>query len=282
MTSKEVACQLTRDLFIRTNKMRSYEQSVAVVTGTASGIGRSLSLSLARRGAKIVLADINLAGLEQIYSEVNTLGVQALVIETDVADAASLENLAQRAFAHFNRVDLLINNAGVLSSGASWELDLQSWQRVLNINLWSVIHAVRSFMPRLIEQGSPAHIVNTASMAGVTSGPWVAPYTVSKHGVVALSECLAAEMKDAGLPIKVSVVCPGPVSTNITQDLPPRDTPRSGRLNAHLRDLIHQGMSADELAEKVLAGVEAGQLWIFPHPEVRSAAEQRLHRLLKN
>ena len=260
--------------------MRICRNSVAVVTGAASGIGKGLALALAKRSCKLVLADINLAGLEQVQAEVRALGVTAMSVETDVAESAAVENLAIKAFERFGRVDLLINNAGVLSSGASWELDLQEWKRVLDINLWSVIHAIRAFIPRLLKQTSGAHVVNIASLAGLTSGAWVAPYTVSKHGVIALSECLAAEMATTDHPITVSVVCPAAINTSIAQSLSDNDSAHSGELNAHLRDLISHAMSPDVLAEKVLAGIEAKQFWIFPQQEVRTAAARRLQRIL--
>lgn len=260
--------------------MRICRNSVAVVTGAASGIGKGLALALAKRGCKLVLADINLTGLEQVRTEVCALGVTAMSVETDVAESAAVENLAVKAFERFGRVDLLINNAGVLSSGASWELDVQEWKRVLDINLWSVIHAIHTFIPRLLKQTGGAHVVNIASLAGLTSGAWVAPYTVSKHGVVALSECLAAEMATTDHPITVSVVCPAAINTGIAQSLSDSDSVHSGELNAHLRDLISHAMSPDVLAEKVLAGIEAQQFWIFPQQEVRTAAARRLQRIL--
>lgn len=260
--------------------MRICRNSVAVVTGAASGIGKGLVLALAKRGCNLVLADIDGIGLEQVQTEVCALGVTAMSVETDVAASAAVENLAIKAFERFGRVDLLINNAGVLSSGASWELDLQEWKRVLDINLWSVIHAIHAFIPRLLKQTGGAHVVNIASLAGLTSGAWVTPYTVSKHGVVALSECLAAELATTDSPITISVVCPAATNTKITQGLNNNDSAHSGELNAHLRDLISHAMSPDVLAEKVLAGIEAQQFWIFPQQEVRTAAERRLQRIL--
>lgn len=260
--------------------MRICRNSVAVVTGAASGIGKGLALALAKRGCKLVLADINVTGLEQVQAEVCAQDVTAISVETDVAESAAVENLAIKAFERFGRVDLLINNAGVLSSGASWELDLQEWKRVLDINLWSVIHAIHAFIPRLLKQTGGAHVVNIASLAGLTSGAWVAPYTVSKHGVIALSECLAAEMATTDHPITISVVCPAAINTSIAQSLSNKDSVHSGELNAHLRDLISHAMSPEVLAEKVLAGIEAQQFWIFPQQEVRTAAERRLQRIL--
>lgn len=260
--------------------MRISKNSVAVVTGAASGIGKGLALALAKRGCKLVLADINLTALEQVHAEVRAQGVAAMSVETDVAESAAVENLAVRAFEQFGRVDLLINNAGVLSSGASWELDVQEWKRVLDINLWSVIHAIHAFIPRLLKQTGGAHVVNIASLAGLTSGAWVAPYTVSKHGVIALSECLAAEMAATEHPVTISVVCPAAISTGIARNLNDNGSVHSGELNAHLRDLITHAMSPEVLAEKVLAGIEAQQFWIFPQQEVRTAAERRLQRIL--
>lgn len=259
--------------------MHIQNDSVAVITGAGKGLGKSLALALARRGCRLVLADIDADKLHALGERLLGMNACVLLVVTDVSRAESVQALASRAYANFGRVDLLFNNAGVLATGASWEHSHDAWQRVLGVNLWGVIHATQAFVPRMLEQTGGAHIINIASLAGVTCGPWVAPYTVSKHGVVALSECLHAEMQTLGKPIRVSVACPGAIRTDIASELPAQ-LAHGGELNAHLRTLISNAMPPEEAAELIVAGAQAGHFWIFTHTEARTAAQRRLERII--
>ncbi len=250
---------------------------VAVVTGAASGIGRAFVHGLVRRGFSCVAADRDVVGLANLAQEcVDRLRLETMI--TDVANAGEIQRLSARSFERFGRVDLLVNCAGVLTAGLSWEIASAEWRRVIDVNLFSVVEAVRSFVPRLIAQGS-GYILNVASMAAVTSGAMVGPYSVSKHGVLALSECLAREFASLGLPIGVSVVCPGAVNTNIAH----QDDGQGGLANEtmdFLKTVIANGMSPDELVEIVLDRVDTGEFCIFPHSEVRDSAQRRVDQLL--
>lgn len=254
----------------------------AVITGAAGGIGRALAHALAQQGRALVLADVDATALERVQADIETYGQRVAILRTDVADAAQVEQLCVFSFEQLGHVDLLVNNAGVLATGPCWDLETRVYERVLDVNLWSVIHALRAFVPRMGAQGH-GHIVNVASMAGLAVGPWLAPYTISKQGVVALSEGLALELEASGLPLKVSVVCPGPVATGIAQNLPtgsPSSTPDNvSHMNHALRAGIAQGMSADEMAQRILAGIAAGDFWILPHDEARLAAKARGERI---
>jgi NAD(P)-dependent dehydrogenase (short-subunit alcohol dehydrogenase family) len=257
--------------------------SCAVVTGAASGIGRGIAHALARRGVNLVVADVDAAGLDLVAAELGQAAptLRILAVPTDVADAAQIDALCERAFTSLGRVDWLYNCAGILVSGASWELDEATWKRVLDINLWSAIRTARAFVPRMITQGN-GHIVNVASLAGLLVGPWVSAYTVSKHGMVALSETLHREFIELGLPLHVTIVCPGPVRTAIFDGLAQQASETHvEQANQYLRQLGDNGMSPDQLAEIVLAGVDAGKLWVFPHEEaLKSALRKRMNTLL--
>lgn len=261
----------------------SHSLPCAVVTGAASGIGRAIACALASRGINLVLADIDTAGLKQTALHITELApsVRTLELTTDLSMPAHITALCERSFDAFGRVDWLYNCAGMLVSGPSWELDEGSWARVLDINLWSAIRSARAFVPRMIQQGS-GHIVNIASLAGLLVGPWLAPYTVSKHGMVALSETMHQEFAALGLPLKMSIVCPGPVNTGIFRNLPPQDTNQQvAGANQFLREMVVVGMTPDELAQIVLAGVDADKLWIYPHAEMlKGALQQRMEALL--
>ncbi|MGH8808856.1 MAG: SDR family NAD(P)-dependent oxidoreductase [Noviherbaspirillum sp.] len=257
--------------------------SCAVVTGAASGIGRGMAYALAARGIDLVLADIDGAGLHAVAADIarTAPSVRIREVPTDVADAAQIDALCERAFAAFGRVDWLYNCAGILVSGASWELDEAAWKRVLDINLWSAIRTARAFVPRMIAQGS-GHIVNVASLAGLLVGPWLAPYTVSKHGMVALSESMQQEFVARGLPLSLSIVCPGPVRTHIFDRLDAQAAEtRLANTNQYLRALGADGMTPEQLAQIVLAGVDAKKLWIFPHADtLKPALQHRMQTLL--
>lgn len=250
----------------------------AVITGAAGGIGRALAHALAQQGRALVLADVDATALERVQAEIETYGQRVAILRTDVADALQVEQLCAFSFEQLGHVDLLVNNAGVLATGPCWELETRVYERVLNVNLWSVIHALRAFVPRMGEQGH-GHIVNVASMAGLAVGPWLAPYTISKQGVVALSEGLALELQASGLPLKVSVVCPGPVATGIAQNLPTSTPGNVSHMNHALRTGIAAGMTAEEMAQHILAGIAAGDFWIMPHDEARTAAKVRGERI---
>lgn len=165
---------------------------VAVVTGGASGIGLALGTACAVEGMRVVLADIEAGALEQAAASLPA-GAEVEAVVCDVSDAAQVDALRDRALERFGAVHLVANNAGVSAGGPTWEHTLEDWEWVLGVNLWGVIHGVRTFTPLLIEQGE-GHIVNTASMAGLISAPYMAAYTVSKHAVVALSETLFSDL----------------------------------------------------------------------------------------
>ena len=195
--------------------MKEFQGKVAVVTGAASGIGRALAERCAKEEMKVVLADIEEQALMQASRDLAAQGAQVLAVPTDVSQAGEVETLARKAFETYSAVHLLFNNAGVGAGKSAWESSLADWEWVLGVNLWGVIHGIHFFVPRMLEQRSEGHIVNTASMAGLTYGPGQSIYKVSKHGVVSLSETLYYELALRGASLKVSVLCPGLVSTNI-------------------------------------------------------------------
>jgi NAD(P)-dependent dehydrogenase (short-subunit alcohol dehydrogenase family) len=195
--------------------MRLEAGQVAVVTGGASGLGLAMAQELAARGLSVVLGDVERGPLDDAVIAVEKSGVPVLGVPTDVRFADQVDALAAATIERFGRVDVICNNAGVATmSGPTWEVPLEDWRWVMEVNLSGVVHGIRSFVPHLVAQNA-GHVVNTASMAGVSAGPGMAPYLASKHAVVALSEGLAAELADAAPGVRVTVVCPGSMATNI-------------------------------------------------------------------
>lgn len=236
--------------------------SVAVITGAASGIGAGLAREAVRRGFRVVLADRDGAALDKVAREI---GDAAMAVPTDVTDPAALEALAERAWDAHGQVDLLFNNAGILATGFSWEIPAETWQRVIDVNLTGVVNGLRAFVPRLLAADRPARIVNTASVGGFLPSPMMAPYSATKFAVVALSECLAGELRMLGSPIEVSLLAPGPVKTEIF-----REPPSAGAEQFHqfMTALLDQnGLTAAQFAPLVFDAMERGDYWIFPQPE---------------
>lgn len=254
--------------------MQDSEGKVAVVTGGASGIGMAMAQRFAEAGMNIVLGDIESEPLAMAEAAIAAKGAKVLAHRTDVAKPEDIEALAEAAYQRFGKVHVLCNNAGVGGSrGTSWELSLDDWRWVIDVDLWSVINGVRSFVPRMIAGGEEAHVVNTASVAGLLSGAVGAPYTVAKFGVVALTESLYYELKRAGHPIGASVLCPGFVATNIFDSGRNRQaeygqgrrlTPEEEAAVAQLRANRQSGiMQPDHIAEKVFEAVRDDQLYVI-------------------
>ena len=197
--------------------MKDFAGRVAVVTGAASGIGRGLAERAAQAGMSVVLADVEPEALARAAEEMSSAGHRVLAVRTDVSDAASVDALAQAALDAFGAVHLVCNNAGVAPAARFkpvWEYPLEDWRWTLDVNLWGVIHGVRTFMPILLRQEA-GHMVNTASVAGLISGSSTPVYGVAKHGVVRLTEAVYASLRETGATVGVSVLCPGVVRTNI-------------------------------------------------------------------
>ncbi|MGO9887722.1 MAG: SDR family NAD(P)-dependent oxidoreductase [Solirubrobacteraceae bacterium] len=259
---------------------------VALVTGAASGIGLALSERFARDGLHVVLAGVNQSTLASAAEKIGALGVETLVVPTDVSDPAAVEALAGAAIERFGAVHIVCNNAGVASGADPWFGPLSAWEWVLGVNLWGVIHGIRAFLPILINQGE-GHIVNTASIAGLNpgSGP---VYAASKHAVVALSEELFKTTKWVGLPIGVSVLCPGWVRAAIMDadrnwpqrlgDPPPR-APANEVMRPHFQRAIDEGMEPAAVADLVADAIVSDRFWILPHPEFVENAVRRWHRI---
>jgi len=235
---------------------------VAVITGAASGIGAGLARAAIGRGMSVVLADRDAASLNALAAD---LGPYALAITTDVTDEAAVEALAAAAFERHGQIDLLFNNAGVLSTGLVWEIPTEVWKRALDVNILGIVNGVRAFVPRMVAAGRPARIINTASVGGFLPSPFMAPYSATKFAVVALTESLAGELAATGSPIAVSLLAPGPVQTAIFREAPP---PSAQPFHAAMTGMLaDHGMDADAFAALVFDAIDRGDYWIIPQPE---------------
>ena len=193
---------------------------VAVITGAGSGIGAATARLLARHGATVHAADIDAEAARGVADEIGALGGRAVAHAVDVTRFEVVDRLAEEVFARDGRVDVLHNNAGVGHGGPIEHTTLEDWQRLIAVNLMGVVHGIHAFVPRLLAQGRPAHIVNTASMAGLLPNAELAPYSATKHAVVGLSQSLNAELEPRG--IRVIALCPGIINTPITARAPMR------------------------------------------------------------
>lgn len=263
--------------------LKELKGRVAVITGGGSGIGLATARELAGCGMKLVLADIEAAVLEAAVAEIEGLGAPCLGVVTDVGERASVESLAERAFLHFGKVHVLMNNAGVAIEGPIVEMSHADWEWLVRVNLWGVIHGVESFLPRIIEQGEGGHIVNTASFAGLVANDGLGVYCVTKYGVVALSECLYREVGEHQ--IGVSVLCPMRVHTKIDQSVRNRPVSLGGDPDAALPDIPDpaqfpcETLPVEQVAKLVVDSVKTGRLYILPHEESRRFIRNRFERI---
>jgi NAD(P)-dependent dehydrogenase (short-subunit alcohol dehydrogenase family) len=272
--------------------MKEFQEKVAVVTGAASGIGRALATRCAQEGMKVVLADIEEQALMQASQELHDTGASVLAVLTDVSKAGDVEALAQQAFDTYGAVHLLFNNAGVGGGSMLWESTLADWEWVMGVNLWGVIHGIRTFVPRMLEQHSEGHVINTASMAGLISGPG-GIYNVTKHAVVALSETLYHELALAKATIKVSVLCPGFVKTRIMDAARNRPArlenapvekkmpPEREAFVQFMRQAIDAGMPPQQVADIVFNAIREERFYILPDPEWKRAVQTRMEDILQ-
>ncbi len=246
--------------------------ATAVITGAASGIGAGLARRAAELGMHLVLADIDKERLEALGASLDT---EVLAVPTDVTDAAAVDQLAARAWERFGGVDLLFNNAGVMATGFTWEISQKRFEHSFAVNVQGVLNGIRSFVPRLLKQGSRSHIVNTASIGGFLPSPLMSPYSATKFAVVALTESLNGELRMLDAPIGVSLLAPGPVQSGIFDD-PFGDAPEQPAVQGfveQLRSMLREnGLSPDEFAQRVFAGINEGRYWLLPQPELLDEA----------
>ncbi|GHG16686.1 SDR family NAD(P)-dependent oxidoreductase [Streptomyces filamentosus] len=250
--------------------LREFAGRVAVVTGASSGIGAGLARHAAKLGMKLVLADIAADRLAAFAEELRAAGAEVEAVVTDVAEPASVEALADTAYTRFGTVDLLVNNAGIMAMGYSWEIPAERWDAMLRINIGGYVNGIRAFVPRMLERGEKAWIVNVSSIGGLLPSPLMAPYSVTKFGTLALSESLHHEMLMKGAPIQVSVVTPGSVKSEIFRAARPGETapPEIAAFNDRLQKLADEhGLTPEEHAERVFERVAEGKYWAIPQPE---------------
>jgi NAD(P)-dependent dehydrogenase (short-subunit alcohol dehydrogenase family) len=272
--------------------MEQLEGKVAVVTGAASGIGLAMARRFAAERMKLVLIDIEEDALAAAETELRGAGAEVLAIRTDVARSEELESAAEVARGAFGVAHVICNNAGVGGTGGPmWKLTEADWQWTLSVNLWSVIRGIRLFVAPLIESGEEGHVVNTASMAGLTSSPFMGPYTATKHAVVSISEVLAKELELVGSKVGVSVLCPGFVRTQIASsernrtDMGGRLPDATGGAGAAMARAVHQlvesGQPPEKIADEVLAAVRERRFYVLTHPEMKPAIGHRMRDILE-
>lgn len=250
--------------------MKTFEQKVAVITGGASGIGRATALSMAKRGARVVLADINAQAAKEAAAEISSLGGEAFAVHCDVADENAFKSLKACALDRFGAVDLVMNNVGVLTRGRPDCLPIAEWQRIIDINLMSVVSSNLVFLPHFLEQGS-GHVINTASLAGLFTYSFDRlPYAACKAAIVQISEGLHLFLKPQG--IGVTLLCPGPVLTNIVASLPESFGPE---VQMRGRGAGFALLTAETVGEQVADAVLSDTFVVYTHDATREVLLDR-------
>ena len=270
--------------------MKNFPGKVAVITGAASGLGRAMAVRFARAGMKIVLADVDADALAKAEAQMKAAGAKVIGVQTDVTKALEVEALAQKALASFGAVHLVANNAGVAAGGDLWDNTVADWEWVLGVNVWGVIHGVRVFTPIMLAQQCEGHIINTASVAGLISPPAMGIYSVSKHAVVALTECLYHDLAQKTDKLKCSLLCPAYVPTGIAES--GRNRPAALKqtsaktaaeltFDAGLKKAVQSGkLSAADVAEQVYDAVREERFYILTHPKINAAIQWRMEDIL--
>ncbi|HTM61195.1 MAG TPA: SDR family NAD(P)-dependent oxidoreductase [Burkholderiales bacterium] len=268
--------------------MKELKGKVAAVTGAASGLGRAMALAFADEGMSVALGDV--ADTSDVFAAVQAKGVSAVSMKLDVSKAPEVEAFAELADRELGGAHVVCNNAGVSPLGATWETSLGDWQWILGVNLWGVIHGVRSFVPRLMKR-NVGHVVNTASVAGIISPPGSGAYNVTKHAVVTLSETLHHELRERGSGIGVSVLCPAYVPTGIADSERNRPagleaTVKTKEMLARqqmLKKAVSSGrLSADDVAKAVVQAVKEDRFYILTHPRIKGAIGARMEDILQD
>ena len=265
--------------------MHDFDSKVAVITGAASGIGAALAAGFSAEGAKVVVADIDLAGA---IATANAIGENAVAIEVDVADRSSVEALADAAWDAFGQVDLLFNNAGVFQAGLMWERTQADWDWVFGVNIYGIINGVAAFVPRMIAQDTEGHIVNTASVAAFVAGGFSSPYVVSKCAAFSLTECLALDLAGVGSKIGVSVLTPSAIDTAIARTARVRgerygtdESEDNAFVVESLAQVTATGISPADVVEPVMTGIRAGDFLIPTKPSYANQIRVRYDALLE-
>ncbi len=265
--------------------MQELNGKVAVITGAAEGIGKALAVAAVAQGMRLVLADINQELLASTVQELSDAGAEVIGVVTDVSQESAIQHLADQAYARFGHIHLLINNAGVAFAKSAWETSAKDWEWLMGINVYGVTHALRIFIPRMLADNQPGHIVNTASLAGLISAPALAAYNVSKFGVVALSESLYHDLTLRKSNIGVSVLCPSWVKTRIIdaeRHRHPDDRSQPALLEkvslktgAAVQQAVAEGISPEQVAADVFDAVKSNTFYILTHPDSKAAVKIR-------
>jgi NAD(P)-dependent dehydrogenase (short-subunit alcohol dehydrogenase family) len=276
--------------------MKNFKDKVAVITGGASGFGREFANIGAQLGMKLVLADVQQDALDKTKAELESQGASVLAMRCDVRKAEQVQALADATMEKFGAVHLVFNNAGVGSGGLVWENSIADWEWVLGVNLWGVIHGVRTFTPLMLEcakkePGYEGHIVNTASMAGILNAPNMGIYNVSKHAVVSLSETLYQDLDLIKAPIGASVLCPYFVPTGISNsernrpdDVKEEATPTASQeaAQAVTQKAVSSGkVTAADVAKRTFDAIRDNQFYIFSHPHALGNVQTRMEDILQ-
>jgi NAD(P)-dependent dehydrogenase (short-subunit alcohol dehydrogenase family) len=268
--------------------VENLQGKVAVITGAASGIGKAVAAKAAAEGMKVVIGDIEEGALKEAERDLAASGADVLSVVADVSDAAAVRELRDRALDRFGAVHLVHNNAGVGAGGPIWEVPEADWRWILGVNLWGVVYGIATFVPLLMEQGE-GHVVNTASIAGLTTAPFLGPYNATKQAVVAISETLYKDLQIAGVAgIGVSVLCPGFVQTRIAEAdrnrpawAPDREVEGAPEMRAAIQAMVDGGIPTAAVADRVLDAVRTNTFYILTHPELNEAVRTRFDDIVE-
>lgn len=261
--------------------MTDWTEQVAVISGAASGIGAGLARHASQLGMVVIATDLDREGLE-------ALGVDHIKC-VNVADPEAVEALAADVFERYGKVNLLFNNAGVLVDGKSWERSVEDWRWSLNVNVMGVVHGIRSFVPRMLEQGEAGRVINTSSIGGLLGGgAYMGPYQGTKHCITSITETLYNELSLEEAPISASVLCPAEVATGIWESDRLRTDQKQNELGSDAEKQFHDlvagavaaGLSPEVFAGKVFAAIEDDKFWLLPQPEFKSQYQLRFDSIM--
>jgi len=263
--------------------MSQFSGKTAVISGGAQGIGLSIAKALGAQNMNIVLADIDQENLQKAASELQAAGVSVLTVVLDVADEAQWQAVGQQALERFGKVHMVVNNAGVGGDSGSIESqNKKGWQWVLDVNLMGVVYGAKAIVPLIKQHGEGGWVINVASMAGMTGVPYSGAYTATKAAVVALSESWAGELERKG--IKVSVLCPAFVQTRIYDSERNRpeqyqtddwDVTSESSFSKRAKDMVENGIEVSIIGKRVVEALNAGELYIFTHPNYRPVVQRQ-------